>query len=137
MRDQRGDSRSLSIQNLVDRALASHARVQEALAAAARAAGFVPRSSTPGEPVFDVAWDDGNAIVVAEIKSLTVRNEEKQLRLALGQVLRYGHLLGAKGRPVRRVIAVERKPSDSSWKDLCAASGVELVWPETFGTLFA
>ena len=123
--------------DLVDRALASHARVQEALAAAARAAGFVPRSSSPGEPVFDVAWEDGDTIVVAEIKSLTVRNEEKQLRLALGQILRYGHLLGAKGRPVRRAIAVERKPSDASWPALCAALGVELVWPATFSTLFS
>jgi hypothetical protein len=122
--------------DLVDRALASHARVQEALAAAVRKAGFLPRSSAPGEPVFDVAWEDGGAIVVAEIKSLTMRNEEKQLRLALGQVLRYSHLLSSKGRPVRRVIAVEREPSDGSWSELCVATGVELVWPATFAALF-
>jgi hypothetical protein len=60
----------------------------------------------------------------------------RALRLGLGQVLRYAHLLGAKGRPVRRVIAVEREPSDASWIELCEAAGVTLVWPETFGTLF-
>ena len=35
--------------------------------------------------MFDIAWDDDDDIVVAEVKSLTTRNEEKQLRLALGQ----------------------------------------------------
>jgi hypothetical protein len=119
------------------RALASHARTQDALADAVTAAGFVPRSPVPGEPVFDIAWEDGDTIVVAEIKSLTERNEEKQLRLALGQVLRYAHLLGVKDRPVRRVIAVEWEPSDASWTGLCAALGVALAWPDTFGKLFA
>ncbi len=102
-----------------------------------RAAKLTPKSPEPGEPVFDIAWDDGEEIVVAEIKSLTTRNEEKQLRLALGQVLRYAHLLAVKGRPVRRVIAVEREPSDASWIELCEAAGVTLVWPATFGTVFA
>lgn len=102
-----------------------------------RDAGFVPRSPRPGEPAFDLAWEGGDAIVVAEVKSLTDRNEEKQLRLALGQVLRYAHLLGAKGRPVRCVIAAERQPADGSWSELCAAADVTLVWPATFATLFA
>ena len=122
--------------DLVDRALWSHAETQEALAEAVTAAGLVPRSPLPGEPVFDIAWEDNGTIVVAEVKSLTPRNEEKQLRLALGQVLRYAHLLGAKGQPVRRVIAAERKPTDGSWVDLAQCVGVLLVWPQTFATLF-
>lgn len=44
--------------DLVDRVSRSHARTQEALAAAVRAAGLVPRSPNPGEPFFDLAWDD-------------------------------------------------------------------------------
>ena len=123
--------------DLVDRALEGHARTQETLADAVTAAGLVPRSPRPGEPAFDLAWEDGDLITVAEVKSLTKRNEEKQLRLALGQVLRYAHLLGAKGRPVRRVIATERAPGDSSWTALCAAAGVTLVWPGSFSQLFA
>jgi hypothetical protein len=118
--------------DLVDRALRSHATTQDALASAAREAGLDPRSPVPGEPTFDLAWDDDGTIVVAEIKSLTERNEERQLRLALGQVLRYAHLLSAGGRPVRPVIAAEREPSDASWLDLCAAAGVTLVWPGAF-----
>lgn len=122
--------------DLVDRALQSHARTQEALSDAVVAAGLVPRSAVPGEPTFDIAWDDGDAIVVAEVKSLTRRNEERQLRLALGQVLRYGHLLGEKGRPVSCVIAAEREPADASWSQLCDSANVRLVWPTTFATLF-
>lgn len=122
--------------DLVDRALQSHARTQEALSDAVIVAGLIPRSPVPGEPTFDIAWDDGAAVVVAEVKSLTARNEERQLRLALGQVLRYGHLLGEKGRPVRCVIAAEREPADASWSQLCDAANVRLVWPTTFATLF-
>ena len=122
--------------DLVDRALRSHAQTQEALAEAVSAAGLVPRSPLPGEPVFDLAWEDNGTIVVAEVKSLTIRNEERQLRLALGQVLRYGHLLTAKGRPVRRVIAAERRPTDDSWLNLARSADVTLVWPDTFATLF-
>lgn len=122
--------------DLVDRALQSHAQTQEALANAVSAAGLVPRSPLPGEPTFDIAWEDGQTIVVAEIKSLTRSNEERQLRLALGQVLRYAHLLGAKGRPVRRVIAAERRPTDASWCELCRAADVVLVWPTAFENLF-
>jgi hypothetical protein len=101
--------------DLVDRALQAHARTQEALAAALRAAGTAPRSPMPGEPVFDLAWEDDGTVCVAEVKSLNGSNDEKQLRLALGQVLRYGHLLReGQGRPVlhrcrdeacRRVVA--------------------------------
>jgi hypothetical protein len=116
----------------VDRALQSHARTQDALAAAGRESGLRPRSPIPGEPTFDLAWEDGATIVVAEVKSLTKRNEEKQLRLALGQVLRYAHLLSAKGRSVRPVIAAEREPADPSWLELCEAAGVTLVWSGAF-----
>jgi hypothetical protein len=87
--------------------------------------------------VFDIAWEDGETIVVAEVKSLTKHNEEKQLRLAVGQVIRYAHLLAGKGRSVRQVIAAERQPSDPSWCELCDAAGVSLVWPSSFAGLFA
>jgi hypothetical protein len=112
--------------------LQAHASTQEALAAAVRAAGKVPRSPVPGEPAFDLAWEDDGVICVAEVKSLSGTNDEKQLRLALGQVLRYAHLLRAKGRPVRCFIAVESRPADESWFDLCSELGVTLLWPELF-----
>lgn len=120
--------------DLVDRALQAHARTQEALAAALRAVGKVPRSPAPGEPAFDLAWEKDGTVCVAEVKSLSGINDEKQLRLGLGQVLRYGHLLRAKGRPVRCFIAVESRPADQSWFDLCSALGVTLLWPDVFAS---
>lgn len=119
--------------NLVDRALRSHARVQNELARAVLAMGATPRRSAPGEPPFDLAWEHNEFICVAEVKSLRRTNEEKQLRLALGQVLRYGQLLEAKGKPVRRFIVIERPPSDDTWRHLCGDLGVTLTWPGDFG----
>jgi len=68
---------------------------------------------------------------VAEVKSLTAANEEKQLRLGLGQVLRYAHQLDRQAGTVP-VLVVERIPRDSSWERLCEKLGVVLVWPDVF-----
>jgi hypothetical protein len=123
--------------DVVDRGLAGHAATQEALADAVLAAGLLPRSPQPGEPTYDLAWEDAKTICVAEVKSITDRNEERQLRLALGQVLRYAYLLRAKGRPVRPIIVAEREPADMSWVTVCEAVGVRLVWPAAVESLFA
>jgi hypothetical protein len=53
----------------------------------------------------------------------------------VGQFLRYGQQLTYKERPVRRIIAVEREPTDTTWIELCARYDVKLVWPEAFGDL--
>lgn len=65
---------------------------------------------------------------VAEVKSITPLNEERQLRTALGQVLRYRQLREAEGRTVRAMIATEVEPSDPSWADLCSREGIALAW---------
>jgi len=44
-------------------------------------------------------------------------------------------LLGAYGRPIHAVLAVERAPTDQRWVALCAAHGVTLVWPGEFDRL--
>jgi hypothetical protein len=117
---------------VVDRGLRGHARTQNALADYLTARGIEPRSSAPGEPYFDLAWEQDEILFVAEVKSTTSRNEEKQLRLALGQVLRYAHQLEPKGKVVRGVLAVEGRPRDQSWTVLCDRLGVALVWPGAF-----
>ena len=121
--------------NEVDRGLGAHAATQNALAAWVRAKGMTPLRPGGSAADFDIAWDDGTTFTVAEIKSLTQRNENGQLRLGLGQVLHYTMLLGANGRPIRAVLAVERAPTDLRWIDLCAAHGVALVWPGEFDRL--
>jgi hypothetical protein len=93
---------------------------------------MTPRSPGPGEPSFDLAWQDGATIYVAEVKSLTNTNQEKQLRLALGQVLRYRHLLETKRRPVVAIVAVEFEPAAPSWMALCGALSIVLAWPPDF-----
>lgn len=74
---------------------------------------------------------------VAEVKSLTKDNEVRQLRLGLGQVLSYKHLLNWPGvKTVKPVLAVERRPTEKYWEALCNEHGVILTWPEEFGVLF-
>lgn len=87
--------------------------------------------------MFDLAWEDDGTVCVAEVTSLSGTNDEKQLRLTLGQVLRYAHLLRAKGRPVRCFIGTESKPADESSLDLCSDLGITLLWPDVFARLAA
>jgi hypothetical protein len=112
------------------RGLRAHNRTQNLLAAAVKEAGFAPRSPKSGEPDFDVAWQDGDIVWVAEVKSTTTENEERQMRLAIGQVIRYRQKLSEEGRPARAMIATENAPLDESWIDLCGLEGIALVWPE-------
>ena len=116
---------------IVERGLHGHAAAQNALAEFLINQQLTPLSPGPGEPSYDLAWKIDNEIWIAEIKSITNSNEEKQLRLGLGQVLRYCHLLQAKGK-IHGVLAIERAPSDISWITLCEDHNILLVWPEVF-----
>jgi hypothetical protein len=92
-----------------------------------------PRAG-PADPEFDLLLDRAGGppkTVVVEVKSTTATNEEKQLRLALGQVLRYRHLLQSSDPDVRGFIAIENAPRDPSWVDFCASVSVSLVCPRT------
>lgn len=119
----------------IDRANRSHVETQNALAEWLRTSGHEPRSPGPGDPEFDLAWEASGTLYVVEVKSLTPENEERQLRLGLGQVLRYRDLLGGRATPVVAVLAVERRPSDKGWHRLCRDLGVTLVWPGAFEQL--
>jgi hypothetical protein len=113
---------------LVERGLRGHSDMQNALAQVLREAGIEPRSRLPREPNFDIAWATEGTIFVAEVKSITDDNEEEQLRLGLGQVLRYRHRLQALGHEhVVAVLAPERAPRDSSWRELCDQLRVVLL----------
>ena len=105
-----------------------HSDMQNALAQVLRQAGIEPRSRLPHEPNFDIAWETEGTVFVAEVKSITDDNEEEQLRLGLGQVLRYRHRLRALGHDhVVAVLAPERAPRDASWVDLCDELGIALL----------
>jgi hypothetical protein len=85
--------------NALERAVRSHALIQNSVAAAAAAAGFEPWSPSAAAPAFDIAFssDDGRVFVV-EVKSATPENLGLQLRIGLGQVLRYAHLVRSRDR---------------------------------------
>jgi hypothetical protein len=97
--------------------------------------GITPRSPLVGEPSFDIAWEFGGMYFIGEVKSLTNDNKEQQLRMALGQVLRYRHHLSINGRKVIGCVICERDPQDETWLRTCEAVGVRLAWPNEFHRL--
>ena len=116
---------------VVERGLRGHMRTQNRLFDHLAAIGVAARSPAPADPAFDIAWLRGEETWVAEVKSLTRKNEERQLRLGLGQLLRYRQLLAEAGGPVRAVLMTERKPRDAAWDSLCESLGVVLMWPQS------
>lgn len=121
--------------SVVERGIQSHAATQNRLATFVQTLGCAPRSPRADEPTFDLAWEQEETIYVAEVKSITDANEERQLRLGLGQVLRYRHLLQRYNRPVVGVLVLERQPRDPDWEKLCKSVNVHLLWPETLHRL--
>ena len=119
----------------IDRGTNAHKKVQNQLAEAVRERGWEPRSPSRSDPLFDVGWIAANVAWIAEVKSLTPYNEERQLRLGLGQVLSYAHLVDWGLKDNHPVLAVEREPSSDYWPGLCQSHGVALSWPEVFGEL--
>lgn len=112
-----------------ERGLRGHVETENALAAALRQRGIAPLAPAAGEPLFDLAWHFDEHLYVAEVKSTTATNQERQLRLGLGQVLRYCSLLAPAGASVRAVLVPERAPIDETWAATCAAHDVVLLYP--------
>jgi hypothetical protein len=121
--------------DIVDRGTRGHAETQNALSRWVLARGWRPERWAGGVAPFDLAWRVGDALFVAEVKSTTARNEIRQLRLGLGQVLHYRHQLRQVAPTIVAVLAVEREPGDRGWVDLCRSHGVALVWPDEFDRL--
>jgi hypothetical protein len=110
-----------------DRATRAHAATQNALAEAVEGRGIHPRSPTGDEPNYDLAWEEADeTTVVAEVKSLTTRNAERQLRLAVGQVLRYRFVLSSRSS-VRALIVTSEPPPQRDWYSFCSELGIGLV----------
>lgn len=117
--------------SIVERGLHGHAATQNALAYFLKSKHLMPLSPGPNEPNYDLAWKLGDEIWIAEVKSTTNENEEKQLRLGLGQVLRYCQLLKQKGQ-VHGMLVIERPPTGPDWIELCEDHNIQLIWPEIF-----
>jgi hypothetical protein len=122
---------------LVERALRGHAATQNALARFIEGLSSEPLSPVGGDPAFDLAWRYGEIVYVAEIKSRTAENEERQMRLGLGQVLRYRQMLRRNHEVVKAVLVLEAQPLDLTWCELCASLDVLLCWAPAFDGLVA
>jgi hypothetical protein len=74
-------------------------------------AGLSPRSPdlAKGEPNFDIAWQSGDSLRVVEVKTTIPANEELQLRLGLGQVLRYADALRSENRQLEGNVSCRSK----------------------------
>jgi hypothetical protein len=121
---------------LTERGLRGHTDTQNELASVLSSIGIEPRRGLRPGPDFDLAWQKDGIVFVAEVKSITAKNEEHQLRLGLGQVLRYRQRLVAMGHD--RVVAVlvpECQPHDPSWRELCQDLGVVLLCRDEFERL--
>jgi hypothetical protein len=121
----------------VGRGIQGHGATLAALAETVRAQNLKPLQHGKGNPPYDLAWETQTTIFVAEVKSLTPANAEHQLRLGLGQVLRYWHAMTHHDKSVVAVLAVEQQPIDPSWLALCERLGVHLVWPEVMPQVIA
>jgi hypothetical protein len=120
----------------VDRGNEGHRATVEALWRFLQRNGTSAISISPG-PDPDLLWTNGKTLFVAEAKSLTAANQDKQLRLGLGQVLDYQEQYRSMNRwdSVQGVLLAERKPADSRWERLCVAHDVVLAWPGRFPRL--
>lgn len=111
----------------MERGSRGHVATETALVDALCALGVAPLSPSHTDPRFDVAWVDKDVLYVAEIKSTTNANFERQLRLGLGQVLRYRELLLTVYDRVRAVLVPECEPPDATWLETCSSVGVTLL----------
>lgn len=121
--------------NLVEleKAVRNHSKLQNLLAAELLARGISALSPGATEAKFDVAFrDDQGALFVAEIKSCTTDNVEGQLRLGLGQVLRYAHQLRQSHQHVRPLLVTQLEPS-ADWKMLLAELDVATIHQDGLG----
>ena len=71
---------------------------------------------------------------IAEVKSITSKNEVGQLQKGLGQVLHNRFKAERHGlAELRAYLIAEREPANRRlWSDLCAEVGVIFTWPERF-----
>lgn len=121
--------------DLSARARTAHNAVQDQLAAVLEAAGITPLRPAPHEPQYDLAWQQDDKLWVVEVKSTTPRNEVRQVRAAIGQVLHYRCDLAAGGRTVHAAVVTEHPVHNQALIDACRAVNITLASPEQFPQL--
>ncbi len=118
--------------DIAGRGYMAHERTVEKLA---EHVGASFRKGTPGIN-HDGGWPLGDDVSfsIAEVKSITSRNEVGQLQKGLGQLLHNRFKAKRLGIEIGEAYLVaEKEPANSAlWRDLAAAHSVILTWPERF-----
>jgi len=117
--------------DVLGEAINRHSHAVNLLAATVRENGWNPELVTSWfseKP--DLVWTDGdNVFNVAEVKGVTTNNELSQLRIGLGQVLRYRYRAIGTYELVQAWLVADSPPLDQLWGPLCDSLGVQLWWP--------
>jgi hypothetical protein len=122
---QPDDAPHLADLSALDAATARHMRLQDQLADSLTARGLKPLSPGPADPAFDLAFQYDGCRYIVEVKSGSPVSPQ-QVRLGVGQILEYAHLIGASDDDVVPVILIESSPP-GSWTELAAKLGIRLV----------
>lgn len=109
----------------LDAATARHMTLQNTLAERLKARGISPLSPGTGDPVFDLAFEHHGRHYVVEVKG-GLPATAQQIRLGVGQVLEYAHLLRTADRDVVPALFIESEPA-APWVALAAKLGVHLI----------
>src|SRR5450755_1337393 len=113
----------------LERATARHMKLQDLLAGRLRQRGIEPRSPAPSQPTFDLAFGHAGKRFVVEVKSgLPVTTQ--QVRLGIGQVHEYAHLLREPETDIMPILLLEGRPPPP-WPELMDTSGSESSSPKT------
>jgi hypothetical protein len=116
----------------LDRATKRHMELQDRLADQLRGRGLDPRSPGSWQPQFDLAFEHAGIYYVVEVKSGRPVTSQ-QVRLGVGQVLEYQHLLTtSSSQRVRSALLVEALPPDP-WVALADSLGVLLLDGDALG----
>ena len=118
----------------LDRATRGHADLQNRLAARLNDLGIdVLSPAVPHDPEFDIAWRHRGVLFVCEVKTMTAENRDRQLRLALGQVLHYAAALNARGERVEPLILTPTIESSAAvlWRATLHGAGVRWLLADT------
>jgi hypothetical protein len=100
--------------------------LQDRLAQELEARGITPLSWRSPEPVYDLAFELGDDIVVVEVKTLATGGAKQQVRLGAGQLLEYRQLLSTiHGRRVRGVLMTSSLVGEP-WPEVMASSDMVL-----------
>ena len=123
--------------DVIDRGSKAHRRIQNSLANFLLENGITPESPSNSKINFDIGWQVNETYFIAEIKSITAKNEEKQLRLGLGQVLRYMSLVDKQNISKVVPVVIAEKVFDVSWYKTCESQNVRLVASDDFKDLLS